>query len=76
VAIGDPIAQAILVPRTLRRPALECAAEHDPASLAARERLDEWDRWHAEDRSAYKRLARSAHGRTETQLSPTTTEKE
>lgn len=70
VAAGDLVAQAIFVPRTLRRPMLEFVAEGAPSSLEACKSLADWDRRHAEDRSIYKVLARSAHGRVEKETSP------
>jgi hypothetical protein len=76
VAAGDLVAQAMLVPRTLRRPMLEFAAEGAPISLQARISLADWDRQHAEDRSIYKILARSAHGRIEKEKSPGQAENE
>ena len=63
VAAGDPLAQAVFVPRALRRLVLEFASEHTQLSLDARKRLADWDQRHTEDRSAYKVLARSAHGK-------------
>jgi hypothetical protein len=65
VEAGDPVAQALFIPRSLRRPDLEFAAEHAQFSFDARLGLADWDRRHAEDRSLYKVLARSAHGRFE-----------
>jgi len=65
VQIGEPLAQAIFIPRNLRRPELEIAADHSRASRDGRRRLAEWDQQHAADRSAYKRLARSRHGASE-----------
>lgn len=70
VGIGDPVAQAIFVPRSWRRPALEFASEHDQFSLDTRKGLADWDQRHAEDRSVYKVLARSAQGRVERETSP------
>jgi hypothetical protein len=70
VAVGDAVAQAIFVPRTLRRPVLEFASEHAQFSLDARKSLADWDKRHAEDRSVYKVLARSIHGRVERETSP------
>ena len=69
IGIGDPLAQAIFVPRALRRPHLDEIAEHDQLNLVARERLADWDRRHVEDRSLYKVLARSAVGRIERETS-------
>ena len=65
VGTGDPVAQAIFVPRTLRRPVLEFASEHAQVSFDARKSLADWDKRHGEDRSIYKVLARSAHGQVE-----------
>jgi Family of unknown function (DUF6065) len=62
-AAGEPVAHAILVPRHLRRPALEILAPHARLSREARKGVAEWDKQHAEDRSTYKLLARSRHGR-------------
>jgi hypothetical protein len=60
IAIGDPMAQAILVPRNLRQPILEFPAEHAQVTVDARKGLAEWDKLHTENRSAYKALVRSA----------------
>jgi len=65
IRIGDPVAQAIFVPRPLRQPSLEFVDEHDQLNLQARDGLADWDQRHAEDRSLYKVLARSAAGRVE-----------
>lgn len=62
---GDDLAQAILIPRTYRRPTAEVAAEHARITRESRKGLAEWDRQHAADPSAYKTLARSHHGRFE-----------
>lgn len=70
VGVGDLVAQAVFVPRTLRRPTLELAAEPAQLSLDARKGLTDWYRQHAEDRSVYKVLARSAHGRVEKEKPP------
>jgi hypothetical protein len=64
---GDLVAHAILVERTLRRPSVEVAPAHARLSRDARKGLAEWDRQHAKDRNAYKRLARSRHGRIESE---------
>jgi hypothetical protein len=70
VRAGDPVAHALLIPRDLRRPALEITADHARISRDARKGLAEWDTQHAEDRSAYKILARSRHGRVEMEPAP------
>jgi len=62
---GDLIAHAILIARGLRRPAVEIAPAHARLSREARKGLAEWDQQHATDRHAYKRLARSRHGRVD-----------
>lgn len=60
---GDVVAHAILIPRHLRRPALEVAPRHARLSRETRKGLADWDTQHAVDRNAYKALARSRHGR-------------
>jgi hypothetical protein len=62
VRIGDPVAQAIFVPRNLRQPTLDFVPESSQLSLDVRAGLAEWDKLHAENRSAYKLLVRSARG--------------
>jgi hypothetical protein len=69
VTAGDPIAQVILVPRSLRRSTLAVAAAHSHVDIKARADWSEWDRQLAENRSAYKMLARSRHGRVEGETS-------
>jgi hypothetical protein len=59
VQIGDPVAQAIFVPRSLRQPALDFVPESAQVSSDTRKGLAEWDQMHAENPSAYKLLARS-----------------
>jgi len=66
---GDPMAHAILVARGLRRPAVDIAPAHARLSRDARKGLADWDQQHARDRNAYKRLARSRHGRVESESS-------
>jgi hypothetical protein len=70
VNTGDTVAQAILIPRNLRRPEFEVTAEHARVSRDTRKGLAEWDKQHAEDPHAYKVLARSRHGRVEGEPSP------
>jgi hypothetical protein len=60
VKIGDLMAQAILTPRNLRQPVLEFATEQSQVTGDARKSLAEWDKLHAENRSAYKTLVRNA----------------
>jgi hypothetical protein len=72
---GDLVAQAILVARGLRRPSLDVAPAHARLSRDARKGLADWDAQHAKDRNAYKRLARSRHGRVESEPSSNPTRK-
>ena len=65
IRAGDDIAQAILVARRHRHPELEVAASHSRSTRDAHKALREWQSHHARDRSAYKVLARSRHGRIE-----------
>jgi hypothetical protein len=69
VGAGDLVAHAILVARQLRRPSVDVAASHARLARDARKGLSDWDRQHAEDPNAYKRLARSRHGRVEPEIS-------
>ena len=69
VAAGDPLAQAILVPRSLRRSTLDVADISSQIHDDALGELAGWDRQLAENRSAYKMLARSRHGRIESEAS-------
>ncbi|MGH9958943.1 MAG: DUF6065 family protein [Pyrinomonadaceae bacterium] len=63
VSTGDFVAQIIFVPRSHRRPSLRVLAPHARTARDMRAELAEWYRQHGADRSAYKRLARSQHGR-------------
>jgi Family of unknown function (DUF6065) len=63
VQAGDALAHAVFVPREFRRPSLEVVQWHARVSRDARKALAEWDKQHAENRNAYKVLARSRHGR-------------
>jgi Family of unknown function (DUF6065) len=65
VAAGEPLAQAILVPRSLRRSTLDVAETPSQVYDDALSELAGWDRQLADNRSAYKTLARSRHGRVE-----------
>jgi len=69
VAAGDPLAQAILVPRSLRRCTLDVADIPSQVYGDALGDLAGWDRQLADNRSAYKMLARSRHGRIEGEAS-------
>jgi hypothetical protein len=65
VAAGDLMAQVILVPRALRRSNLDVADAHSQVYTQVYAGLAEWDRQLAEERGAYKMLARSRYGRIE-----------
>lgn len=63
VGAGDPIAQVLFVHRTARHAELEVVAPGTAASGPVQADLLRWYASHATDRSAYKALARSRHGR-------------
>jgi hypothetical protein len=69
IAAGDTLAQAILVPRDLRRSTLDVAEIPSQTYEDALTGLAGWDRQLAENRSAYKMLARCRHGRIEGEAS-------
>ena len=71
VAVGDLVAQIIFVPRSHRRPSLKVLAPHASIARDLRAELAAWYQQHSADRSAYKRLARSQHGRIQKQHSST-----
>jgi len=73
VAAGDPIAQVIFVIRSQRHPTLKVIASHARAARDFRAALGEWYHQHAEDRSAYKKLARSHHGRISVEMPSSST---
>jgi hypothetical protein len=60
---GEDLAHAVLISRHLRRPAIEVAASHARLTRDTRKALATWYEQHAQDRSAYKALARSRQGR-------------
>jgi hypothetical protein len=61
VAVGDPLAQVCPIPRSHRRPNLKVLPSHARLARDLRTQLAVWYRQHAEDRSAYKRMARERH---------------
>jgi hypothetical protein len=65
VAAGQVLAQAVAVSSDLRRPALVVLDGHRRQAREALEGVAAWQAAHARDRSAYRHLARSAHGRVE-----------
>ena len=62
---GEDVAHAIPIARNLRRPSMEVSASHARLTRDTREALATWYEQHAQDRSAYKVLARSRHGRVD-----------
>ncbi len=60
---GQLVAQAILISRSQRRPSLQVAATYSRLTRDTRQGLATWYDQHAKERSAYKMLARSRHGR-------------
>lgn len=65
VAKGDPLAQLVFIPRSWRRPEVTVVADHARQARTLQAQMDEWRRLHAMDRSAYKRLLRTQHGRVD-----------
>jgi len=63
VVAGDAVAQVIFLDRSHRRPALKVLAEHARVGREMKAKLAEWYRQKESDRGAYKKLARSEHGR-------------
>jgi hypothetical protein len=65
VRAGDAIAQAVLIGRDQRHPDVRVSPGHSRTTRETFKDLREWQSRHARDRSAYKALARSHHGRVE-----------
>jgi hypothetical protein len=63
VAAGDPVGQVVFLPRSHRRPSMKVLPPHMRAARDLRAELAQWYAQHSSDRSAYKKLARSQHGR-------------
>jgi hypothetical protein len=72
IATGTPLAQVIFLPRSYRRPELKVLASHARSARDLRATLAEWHQLHTKDRSAYKKLARSQHGRVNPKSKPPT----
>jgi hypothetical protein len=70
LAVGDPIAQVVFLPRAYRRPALQILPPHARSSRELRTEITAWQQQHAADRSAYKKLARSQQGRFQSESPP------
>lgn len=65
IEAGETVAQVIFLARAQRRPALKVLASHARVARDLRAALVEWYQQRGRDRSAYKKLARSHHGRVE-----------
>jgi hypothetical protein len=65
VTVGAPVAQALFVQRSDRHPTMKVIASHARVARDFRTALEEWYEHHAQERSAYKILARSHHGRVQ-----------
>lgn len=65
IAAGDIVGQVIFLTRSQRRPTIKVLASHARLARDLRAALVEWYQQHAQDRSVYKKLARSLHGRVE-----------
>lgn len=63
IAAGDFVGQVIFVSRPQRRPTLKVLAAHACAARVLRQDLSAWYQMLGADRSAYKQMARSQHGR-------------
>jgi len=66
VTTGDPVGQVVFVPQSHRRASLKVILPHMRAARDFRADLSQWYKQHSADRSAYKKLARSQHGRLNT----------
>ena len=62
IAAGETIAQAVFIARSHRRPSLKILASHARLTRDLRSELVAWYKAHEQDRSAYKKIARSQHG--------------
>jgi len=67
VAVNEPVAQAVFIPRASRMANTVTVPTHAREARAFLDALGDWYRRKSEDRSAYRRLARSHHGRLMTQ---------
>ena len=63
IAKGDSVAQLIFIARQHRRPTLTELKSHARKARDLRKDLGAWYEQHAQDKSIYKKLARSRHGR-------------
>jgi hypothetical protein len=65
IRTGQEMAQAVVIPRQHRNLPMEVAADHSRLARDVRTSFAEWHAQHAANRSAYKVLAHSRHGRIE-----------
>ncbi|HEY0407117.1 MAG TPA: DUF6065 family protein [Pyrinomonadaceae bacterium] len=65
IKAGDTVAQVIFLSRSQRRPSLKTLPAHARLARDLRAALVEWYQQRGRDRSVYKKLARSHHGRVE-----------
>lgn len=63
VSVGDPIAQAVFLPRQLRRPRLSFVDQSDQAAECFAMQLAEWRMHKSLHRDAYKQLSRKSRSR-------------
>lgn len=70
IKAGDFVSQVIFLSRPQRRPTLKVLASHAFAARGLRGDLSVWYSKLTDDRSAYKRLARSQHGRLSAESCP------
>ena len=60
VSVGEPVAQAIFLPRDHGRPTLKLIDKSDDVARSFDARLEQWRNQKARNRSAYKRLSRAS----------------
>jgi Family of unknown function (DUF6065) len=65
VAKGDLVAQLVFIDRARRRSEVKVLPDHARLARELRVKLNEWERQHSADRSAYKQLVRTQHGRVD-----------
>jgi hypothetical protein len=66
VAKGAPVAQLIFIDRAHRRSDVKVMPDHARLSRELKAKMHEWQRQHNANRSAYKQLVRTQHGRLDT----------
>jgi Family of unknown function (DUF6065) len=68
---GTALAQLVFLDRALRRANVRILPEHAKLSRDLKAAMQAWDRQHHQDRSAYKKLVRTQHGRLDSDTSQT-----